>query len=188
MSDSRMPSVAVFCASSPGRDPALRQAAQALGDAIARRGWQVLYGGSHAGLMGIVADAALAAGGPVVGVLPQHLVQREVAHPGLTELHVVHGMHPRKAVFLQRADAFLVLPGGLGTWDEWMEAWTWRVLGLHDRPIIVLDFDHYYAPIRQMVDRAVAAGLVGETGATLSTFCDTVGDALHQLDLALAPS
>ena len=131
--------ICVYCGSRPGVVPAYAQAARDLGQAIARQGHGLVYGGGNVGLMGIVADAVLAAGGPVVGVIPEALVQREVGHQGLSEQHVVPDMHVRKRMMAERADAFIALPGGIGTLEELFEVWTWRQLGYHDKPIGLLN-------------------------------------------------
>jgi uncharacterized protein (TIGR00730 family) len=137
-------SLCVYCGSRPGELPAFAQAARALGAEIGRRGWRLVYGGGRAGLMGVVADAALAAGAEVVGVIPQSLMERELGHRGLTELHVVDTMHQRKTMMAERSDAFLALPGGIGTFEELFEVWTWRQLGYHDKPLGLLNVAGYY--------------------------------------------
>ena len=140
-------SLCVYCGSRPGDLPAYADAARAVGTEIGRRGWQLVYGGGRAGLMGVVADAALAAGAAVVGVIPQSLMVRELGHAGLTELHVVDTMHQRKTMMAERSDAFLALPGGIGTFEELFEVWTWRQLGYHDQPIGLLNVAGYYDPL-----------------------------------------
>jgi uncharacterized protein (TIGR00730 family) len=137
-------SVCVYCGSRPGELPVYADAAQAVGTEIGRRGWQLVYGGGRAGLMGVVADAALAAGAQVVGVIPQSLMGRELGHRGLTELHVVQTMHERKMMMAERSDAFLALPGGIGTFEELFEVWSWRQLGYHDKPLGLLNVAGYY--------------------------------------------
>ncbi len=137
-------SVCVYCGSRPGDLTAYAQAARAVGGEIGRRGWQLVYGGGRAGLMGVVADAALAAGAAVVGVIPHSLMERELGHRGLTELHVVDTMHQRKTMMAERSDAFLALPGGIGTFEELFEVWTWRQLGYHDKPLGLLNAAGYY--------------------------------------------
>jgi uncharacterized protein (TIGR00730 family) len=147
--------VCVFAGSSPGADPAFAEAAAALGTAIARRGMGLVYGGASLGLMGVVADAALAAGGEVVGVIPRALGRRELAHRGLSELVVVDSMHERKALMASRADAFAALPGGIGTLEELIEVLTWTGLRIHDKPVGVLDVAGYWAPLAALLDHAV---------------------------------
>jgi uncharacterized protein (TIGR00730 family) len=153
-------SICVFCGSSAGASPLYWTAAEQLGTAIARSGRRLVYGGGHVGLMGAVADAALAAGGTVVGVIPKHLVDREVAHRGLTELRVVHSMHERKALMAELAEGFIVLPGGLGTLEEFFEIWTWGQLGLHRKPFGLLNTLGYFAPLLAFLDHAVAERFV----------------------------
>jgi hypothetical protein len=134
----------VFCGSQPGARPTYLQAAVELGALLARRGWTVVYGGGHVGMMGALADSALAAGGRVVGVIPEHLLQPEIAHRGLTELLVVDSMHTRKRVMAGRSDAFVVLPGGYGTFEEMFEMVTWRQLELHGKPVGLANVDGYF--------------------------------------------
>lgn len=155
-----MPRVCVFAGSSVGVRPSYRAAAEALGSAIAARGWGLVYGGGGIGLMGVVADAALAGGGEVIGVIPNALDTHEVAHRGLTSLRVVADMHTRKASMADLADGFVALPGGLGTFDELFEIVTWAQLGFHAKPIGLLDVDGYFAPLRALVEHAVAEGFV----------------------------
>ncbi len=152
--------VCVFCASSPGRDPRLVEAAAAFGALLARRDLALVTGGGHVGLMGAVADGALAEGGAVHGVITRALEAREVAHHGLTSLTVVDTMHERKAAMSGRADAFVMLPGGFGTLDEFFEALTWTQLGIHAKPCGVLDVAGYFGPLVDFVAGAVALGLV----------------------------
>jgi len=137
-------SVCVYCGSRPGELPAFAEAARIIGTEIGQRGWQLVYGGGRAGLMGVVADAALAAGATVVGVIPESLMGRELGHRGLTELHVVDTMHQRKMMMAERSDAFLALPGGIGTFEELFEVWSWRQLGYHDKPLGLLNVAGYY--------------------------------------------
>ena len=137
-------SLCVYCGSRPGADPAYTATARAVGHWIGERGAQLVYGGGNNGLMGQVAEATLEAGGRVVGVIPQALVERELANPACTELHIVDSMHERKRMMAERADAFLALPGGIGTLEEFFEVWTWRQLGYHDKPVGLLNVDGYY--------------------------------------------
>lgn len=153
-------SVCVYCGSRPGNSPAFEAAARETGSLIGRLGWQLVYGGGRAGLMGVVADAALAAGARVVGVIPQSLMDREVGHQGLSELHVVRSMHERKSLMAERSDAFLALPGGIGTMEELFEVWTWRQLGYHDKPVGLLNTQGYYDALLAFMDVSVAGGFV----------------------------
>jgi uncharacterized protein (TIGR00730 family) len=148
--------VCVFCGSSLGAKPAYLESARRLGEALARRGLGLVYGGASVGLMGVVADAALAAGGEVVGVIPRALQSKEIAHPRLTRLHVVGSMHERKARMVELSDAFVALPGGLGTLEEFAEVLTWAQLGLHRNPCGLLDVAGYYRPLTTFFDHAVA--------------------------------
>ena len=150
-----MKSICVYCGSNAGNKPVYAQRAQALGARIASEGLQLVYGGGNVGLMGIVADAVLAKGGEVVGVIPEQLVQWEVAHKGVTRLEVVANMHERKARMFDLSDAFVALPGGFGTLDEMFEMLTWRQLGLGKKPCAFLDVDGFYAPLMGMIDRMV---------------------------------
>lgn len=147
--------ICVFCGSSSGSRPAYRQAAEELGRYLAAAKIGLVFGGGKVGLMGAVADAALAAGGEVIGVIPEHLMAREVGHLGLTKMHVVRSMHERKAMMSDLSDAFLVLPGGFGTLEEFCEVLTWSQLGLHQKPCGLLNVEDYYSPLLQMFDRAV---------------------------------
>ncbi len=153
-------SICVYCGSRPGTQAAYAEAARAVGRWIGERGGQLVYGGGRSGLMGTVADAALAAGARVVGVIPQSLVDREHAHRGCTELHVVQTMHERKRLMAERADAFLALPGGIGTMEEFFEIWTWRQLGYHDKPVGLLNQDGYYDALLQFMQDGVRGGFM----------------------------
>ena len=154
-------SLCVYCGSRPGSNPAFAQTARAVGDWIGRHGGQLVYGGGHNGLMGLVADATLAAGGRVVGIIPKALVEREWAHKGCSELHVVDTMHERKRVMAERADAFLALPGGIGTFEEFFEVWTWRQLGYHDKPVGLLNVDGYYDGLLEFMRTGVEQQFMG---------------------------
>jgi len=160
--------VCVYCGSRTGRQTAYADAARELGRLIGERGWRLVYGGGKVGLMGIVANAVLAAGGTAVGVIPDSLMRREVGHPGLTELHVVPTMHLRKQMMAERADLFVALPGGIGTLEELYEVWTWRQLGYHDQPVGLLNTAGYYDLLLAFMQRSVAEGfLAPEQMATL---------------------
>ena len=150
-----MKSICVYCGSNAGNKPAYTERAIALGDRIAKEGLQLVYGGGNVGLMGIVADAVLQAGGEVVGVIPEQLVNWEVAHKGVTRLEVVGSMHERKMRMFDLADGFVALPGGFGTLDEMFEMLTWRQLGIGNKPCAFLDIDGFYEPLIGMIDRMV---------------------------------
>ncbi|MEP6686823.1 MAG: TIGR00730 family Rossman fold protein [Gemmatimonadales bacterium] len=152
--------VCVFCGSSAGRDPAYRDLTEALARTLAGQGIGIVYGGGRVGLMGALADAALGAGGEVIGVMPQALIDREIGHRGLTDLRVVGSMHERKALMAELADGFVALPGGVGTLEELFEVWTWAQLGLHTKPCGVLDADGFYAPLVSFLDHLVETGFV----------------------------
>lgn len=153
-------SLCVYCGSRHGSREAYADAARAVGRLIGERGWQLVYGGGNVGLMGEVADAAIQAGGRVVGVIPESLMRREVGHTGLHELHVVPTMHARKQMMAEHASAFLALPGGIGTLEELYEVWTWRQLGYHDQPIGLLDTESFYRPLLEFMQRTVDEGFL----------------------------
>jgi len=153
-------SVCVFCGSAPGARPSYSRAAEELGRALAERSITLVYGGGRLGLMGIVADAALEAGGRVIGVIPRMLIERELAHPGLTRQHVVTTMHERKTLMAEMSDGFVGLPGGMGTFDELVEIVTWAQLGLHAKPVILANIDNYFSAMYGMLDYAVQEGFV----------------------------
>lgn len=153
----------MFCGSSPGSRPVYGETAARLGRLLAERGLGLVYGGGSVGLMGIAADAALAAGGEVVGVIPHALVLREVGHTGLTDLRVVGTMHERKALMAELSDGFLALPGGIGTLEEWFEAWTWGQLGLHGKPFGMLNVAGYFDPLLAMLDHMVGERFLRDT-------------------------
>ncbi|MGK3987674.1 TIGR00730 family Rossman fold protein [Sorangium sp. So ce136] len=148
--------ICVYCGSSPGASPAYREAAVRLGELLAARGIGLVYGGGRVGLMGAVADAVLARGGEVTGVIPHFLNQREIEHRGLTELHVVETMHERKAKMAALSDAFIALPGGIGTLEELFEIWTWTQLGSQEKPVGLLDVQGYYRPLIVFLDHVVS--------------------------------
>ena len=148
-------SLCVYCGSRPGHSPEFAALAQAVGTWIGQHGGQLVYGGGHGGLMGVVADAALAAGARVIGVIPTALVEKEWAHTGCTELHIVENMHERKRIMAEHADAFLALPGGIGTMEEFFEVWTWRQLGYHDKPIGLLNLNGFYDSLLTFLHSAV---------------------------------
>lgn len=155
-------SVCVYCGSRPGEQPEFATIAANVGRWIGQHGGQLVYGGGSNGLMGIVADATLAAGGRVIGVIPKALVEKEWAHSGCTELHVVETMHERKRIMAEHADAFLALPGGIGTLEEFFEVWTWRQLGYHDKPVGLLNMAGYYDGLLDFLRSSVKAGFMSE--------------------------
>ena len=157
-----MNSICVFCGSSFGKDPAYKEAARSLGATLAERDITLVYGGGNVGLMGTVADAALAAGGEVVGVIPEALVEREIAHENLTKLHVVSSMHERKALMSELSDGFIALPGGNGTLEEFFEVLTWAQLGEHRKPCGLLNVSGYYGPLLNVLDHMVDQGFLAE--------------------------
>jgi hypothetical protein len=177
-------SVCVFCASSDGTQPIFLEAAKALGQTIAERGWHLVYGGADVGLMGALADAALAHGGAVTGVIPHALVSREIAHPRLTHLVEVNSMHERKAEMAKRADAFLVLPGGLGTLDEMCEVLTWALLGIHQKPVVLINVAGYWNAFLAMLDMAVAAGFLRPAHRSLPLVMPDVNAACDAVALS----
>ena len=184
-------SLCVYCGSRPGELPAYADAARAVGHEIGRRGWQLVYGGGRAGLMGVVADAALEAGAAVVGVIPRSLMDRELGHPALTELHVVETMHQRKTMMAERSDAFVALPGGIGTFEELFEVWTWRQLGYHDKPIGLLNVAGYYDQLLAFLQQSEARGFMAAAQTGLLQVHDDVLALLERLGalatLATAP-
>jgi uncharacterized protein (TIGR00730 family) len=153
-------SVCVYCGSRPGVEPAYAEVAQQVGRWIAKHQGQLVYGGGHNGLMGLMADACLQAGGRVIGVIPKALVDKEWAHTGCTELYVVDTMHERKRIMAEHADAFLALPGGIGTFEEFFEVWTWRQLGYHDKPVGLLNLNGYYDSLLVFLNAAVKQGFM----------------------------
>jgi uncharacterized protein (TIGR00730 family) len=175
-------SVCVFSGSTPGARASYTEAATQLGTLLAERGTTVVYGGGRVGLMGSVADAALAVGGEVVGVIPQHLVDREVAHTGLSDLRVTGSMHERKALMADLSDGFVALPGGLGTLEELAETLTWSQLGLQDKPCGLLDVDGFYRPLLAFLDHAVTEGFVSPANRELLLAADDPGDLMTLLD------
>lgn len=173
--------VTAFLASAPGHLPGPADAARALGAGLAARGWGLVYGGAGVGLMRTLADAALAGGGEVLGVMPRDMVERELAHQGLTALEIVESMHERKARMFALADAFVTLPGGFGTLDELFEALTDGLLGHHAKPVILVDLDGYYRKLVEFLDDAVAAGLLRPAHRALLRVVPDVDAALAAL-------
>ncbi|MBK4998567.1 TIGR00730 family Rossman fold protein [Pseudomonas sp. S31] len=180
-------SVCVFCGASIGANPAYRDAAVALGQAIARRGLTLVYGGGAVGLMGTVADAAMAAGGEVVGIIPQSLMDAEIGHKGLTRLEVVDGMHARKARMAELSDAFIALPGGLGTLEELFEVWTWGQLGYHAKPLGLLDVNGFYEKLGGFLDHIVEEGFVRPPHRAMLLLEQQADALLDGMDSFVAP-
>ena len=181
-------SVCVYCGSSARVNDVYKEAARRLGGGLARAGIEVVYGGGRVGLMGILADAALSAGGRVVGIIPGHLQALEVDHGGLSELVVVDTMHERKRMMVDRADAFIVLPGGLGTLDEAFEVVTWKQLRLHDKPVLIADIAGYWAPLLGLLDHIDAEGFVSGGHRRLFSVVGDVDQALEALGHLPAPA
>lgn len=179
----KVSAICVYCGSRFGEDPAFEVTARALGAALARRGITLVYGGGAIGLMGTVANAALDQGGTVIGIIPDHLYQREVAMKGLTELRVVDTMHVRKAEMVGRSDAFIILPGGIGTLDELVEILTWRQLGLHEKPVVLIDVGGYWRPFGRFLDHMIEAGFLNADAHGYYTLVDDVDQALASLGL-----
>ena len=175
-------SVAVYCAAAMGARSSYKRAAEELGRALGERGIGLIYGGAKVGLMGAVADASLAAGGYVVGVIPHVLVDKEVAHEGVSELHVTTTMHTRKALMAERADAFLVLPGGYGTFEEMFEVLAWQTLKLHSKPVVLLNVDGFYDRLLEFLDHCDAEGMLRGNRKILLV-AETVEQALELMQL-----
>jgi uncharacterized protein (TIGR00730 family) len=173
--------VAVFCGSNPGHAPIFRSAATALGEALAKDGLTLVYGGGHIGLMGTVADAVVSAGGKAIGVIPEFLKRKEMAHEGIADLIVTDSMHERKRLMFDLADAFLSFPGGLGTLDETFEILTWRQLKLHNKPIIICDIAGSGQPLLAAIEAAIAAGFARPEIRDLYEVADSVPGAMRLL-------
>jgi uncharacterized protein (TIGR00730 family) len=176
--------VCVYCGSAGAVDERYREAARELGEALAKAEIEVVYGGGRIGLMGIVADAALAAGGRVIGIIPGPLRDAELAHHGVTELVITGSMHERKRQMAERSDAFAVLPGGIGTLDEMFEIVTWRQLGLHDKPIFIVDVAGYWQPLRRLLDHLAAHGFVAPLMPRLLEIVPSIGELMNALAYA----
>jgi uncharacterized protein (TIGR00730 family) len=171
-------SICVFCGARFGTDSAVREVAQRLGELLAREAIAMVYGGGGVGLMGLVANAALKAGGKVVGVIPRFLLQREAGHPALTETVVVETMHERKLAMFERSDAFVVLPGGIGTLEELFEVLSWRTLGLHTKPIVIVDQGGYWQPLAALLRGVVEGGFAERTHLDHVAFVSDLKDVL----------
>lgn len=185
-----MKRLCVFCGSSHGANPAYTEAAVTLGTLLARRGIGLVYGGGNVGLMGVIADAALAAGGEVIGVIPKALADREVAHHGVTELRVVDSMHTRKAIMADLSDAFIAMPGGVGTFEEFFEAITWTQLGLQRKACGLLNVAGFYTPLAAFIDQAVSDGFIKPVHRAAIVVDDNperLLDTLTTIDLPDAP-
>ena len=174
-------SLCVYCGSRPGSSPAFADTARAVGRWIGEHGGQLVYGGGRNGLMGIVADATMAAGGQAVGIIPKALVEREWAHHGWTELHVVDNMHERKRMMADKADAFLALPGGVGTFEEFFEVWAWRQLGYHDKPVGLLNVAGYYDGLMTFMRNGVEQQFMSNAQMELIRVGSEVHDLLPEL-------
>ena len=174
-------SICVYCGSRPGNNPAFAEAARLTGQWIGSHGGQLVYGGGRSGLMGMVADATQRAGGRVVGIIPQALVDKEQANRACDELHIVQSMHERKAMMAERSHAFVALPGGIGTFEELFEVWTWRQLGYHDKPIGLLNTDGYYSAMLQFLNSCVGGGLMSDWQMDLVATDTEVAPLLQRL-------
>ena len=179
-----MKRLAVYCGSSMGINPRFAETARALGTEMARRGIGLVYGGGRLGLMGVVADAVLQAGGEAYGVIPQALVDLEVAHTGLTELHLVPDMHTRKAMMTDLTDAFVAIPGGIGTLDELFEAWSWNALGYHAKPFAILNVDGFWDDMIAFLNGVTESGFMSRARRGQLLVADGIGDALDRLAAA----
>jgi uncharacterized protein (TIGR00730 family) len=175
-----MQSICVYCGASPGRRAVYADGARAFGEALVKRGWRLVYGGASVGLMGTVADAVLQAGGEVVGVIPESLMTKELAHPGLTELVVTRSMHERKMVMADRSDGFVALPGGIGTFEELFEIWTWAQLGFHRKPCGLFNIDGYYDKLLGFLDHAREEGLLAPSVREVLQVADEAGTLLDR--------
>lgn len=174
-------SVCVYCGSRPGTNPRFTEAAKSVGQWIGQHGGQLVYGGGRSGLMGVVAEATRLAGGRVVGIIPQALVDKELANQACDELHIVQNMHERKAMMAERSDTFVALPGGIGTFEELFEVWTWRQLGYHDKPIGLINVDGYYDTMLQFLQSCVGNGLMSEWQMGLIESSAEIDALLQQL-------
>lgn len=182
-----MKSICVYCGSSPGTDPRFLEEARKAGAEIAGQGLTLVYGGGKVGLMGAVADACLAAGGRVVGVMPEDLVNQEIAHRGLSELHVVKSMHERKLKMAELSDGFLCLPGGPGTFEEIFEQWTWALLGIHTKPCGFVNVAGYYDLLRQMIQHTADNGFIGQQYVDMLVYAESTPAVLDAFRAYVAP-
>ena len=177
-------SLCVYCGSSINVDDAYKVAAEQMGILLAENNIRLVYGGGKAGLMGIIADSVMKNGGEVTGIIPAHIADREIQHKGLTELQVVDTMHTRKQMMVDQSDAFLILPGGIGTLDETCEIMTWRQLGIHDKPIIIANIKDYWTPFLNMIDMVVKEGFMREDDKRIAIIVKTIEDVLPALKQA----
>lgn len=185
IADLKVKTVCVYCGSSSNVPEIYCAAATRLGKLIAESNLKLVYGGGKSGLMGLVAEGVLAGGGEALGVIPHHIANREISHTGLTELHLVDTMHERKQMMVDLADAFVILPGGLGTLDEFFEIMTWRQLALHDKPIVIVNIEGYWSPLLVLIDRLIDQGFARENDRQMLQVVDSVEDV--PAALATAP-
>ena len=178
---SALSSVCVYCGSANNVPQKFKTAARDIGALLAQQKLTIVYGGGHVGLMGIVADAGMAGGTKVIGIIPEHIKAQEVQHTGLTELHVVPDMHTRKRMMVERSDAFIILPGGLGTLDECFEILTWRKLQLHNKPIIIFNQEGYWDPLLRLIERTIDDNFSKPKDRTLYTVVTTIEDLMATL-------
>ncbi|MDP0615516.1 TIGR00730 family Rossman fold protein [Klebsiella pneumoniae] len=182
-----MHTVGIFCGSSEGGSTAYMDAARHTGKWLAKQGINIVYGGGRVGLMGAIADSALAQGGHVTGVIPKSLLEREIAHTGLSELHVVDNMHQRKSVMAELSSSFIALPGGAGTAEEIFEQWTWAQLGIHNKPCAFLNVDHFYSPLKVMVQQMVNEGFMKQDYADMLLFSESLQDIIDYFKIYTPP-
>ena len=182
-----MNSIAIFCGSAFGSDAIFTETAKLTGETIAKQGKTLIYGGGRSGLMGIVADSALAVGGQVIGVIPQNLVDAELAHPHLTELYVVKDMHERKTKMSELSDGFIALPGGAGTWEEIFEQWTWAQLGIHLKPCAFLNIENFYGDLFKFIQLSTEKGFTKERFTDALICSDSIEAILAQFENFVAP-
>jgi uncharacterized protein (TIGR00730 family) len=175
-------SLCVYCGSSRPHNPRHTEAGQALGKLLAEQNIDLVYGGARVGLMGIIADACLNAGGRVIGIIPEHLQKYEVGHSGVTKLHIVENMHVRKMMMFDYSDAFAVMPGGYGTLDEFFEVLTWRQIKMHDKPIVLVDIDTYWHPLRVLLSHIINTGYAQDETKNLLAIVDNVADIISTLE------
>jgi uncharacterized protein (TIGR00730 family) len=183
----KLDTVCVFCAANPGHNPSYRTHAAEFGRYLAKRGQRIVFGGGRTGLMGALAEGALSAGGHITGVMPRHLVEREVAHTGLTELRVVESMHERKTLLSSLSDGFIAMPGGLGTMEELFEIWTWGQLGLHRKPYGLLNINGFFDPLLTFLDHAVSEGFLGAVNRQMLAVNDDAAALLDMMEQMQPP-